>query len=317
MHFCIRQTGGLVPRAQRRGLSSAGLARGFALFWVLLLSSPIVHAQATTTISTLPYQITAPGAYVLASDLVLDTNVSAISIQAGNVTLDCEGHKISSSTRYPDFAAISAVVGLSDVTIKNCTVVNFDRGITAGWRGYRTRILDNQILDSGTRGITILGSDALVSGNRVIGLRSKPGSFSEGIFLREFDTGILSTNVRVLDNVVADVFGDSGARAIVVGQSSAPEIAGNTLLDVRANPAYLNYAIYIYFPEYAAGPYVENALIRQNVMMARTLPAGYESDHAYAGMPDAAAVCSGNISVGFPVMDYSSCRLLERNVDIQ
>lgn len=316
MHFCIRQTGGLVPRAQRRGLSSAGLARGFALFWVLLLS-PIVHAQSTTTISTLPYQITASGTYILASDLVLDTNVSAISIQAGNVTLDCGGHKISSSTRYPDFAAISAVVGLSDVTIKNCTVVNFDRGITAGWRGYRTRILDNQILDSGTRGITILGSDALVSGNRVIGLRSKPGSFSEGIFLREFDTGILSTNVRVLDNVVADVFGDSGARAIVVGQSSAPEIAGNTLLDVRANPAYLNYAVYIYFPEYTAGPYVENALIRQNVMMARTLPAGYESDHAYAGKPNAAAFCSGNISVGFPVMDYSSCQLLERNVDIQ
>lgn len=318
MKSSIRRARALAAHAQPSGLKKrTGIAWISALFGVLFLCSPVAHAQSVTTISTLPYEIKAPGTYVLAGDLTLDASVSAIAIQAGNVTVDCHGYRITSATRYPDMLAIFAEVGLSDVVIKNCTVVNFDRGITAGWRGYRTQILDNQVLDGGTRGITILGSDALVSGNRVIGLRSKPGGTSEGIFLREFDAGILSVNVRVLDNVVASIFGDSSTRGIVVGPSSAPEIAGNTILDVRANPAYSHYSYYIHFPEYVTGPFVENALIRQNVMMSRTLPAEYVSDRVYAGLPDAAAVCRDNVSVGFRVIDYSPCRLPERNVDIQ
>lgn len=318
MKFNIRRAWTLAThtypcRLQKR----AGIARIFVSLGFLFLCSSMAHAQSVTTISALPYEIKASGTYVLAGDLTLDENVSAIAIQASNVTLDCRGYRVTSATRYPDIVAIYAVVGQSDVGIKNCTIVNFDRGITAGWGGYRTQILDNQVLDGGARGITILGSDALVSGNRVIGLRGKPGGTSEGIALREFDTGILSVNVRVLDNVVANIFGDNGARGIFVGQSSAPEIAGNTILDVRTNPAYYYYSYYIHFPEYVTGPFVENALIRQNVMMSRMLPAEYVSDRAYAGQPNVAAACRDNVSVGFRVIDYSTCQILERNVDIE
>lgn len=318
MDFYIRWPDGVVRRVQRGGLRNiGGLALVSMLFFLLLSASPMVHAQSTTTISTLPYQIATPGAYVLAGDLTFDaSNAPAVSIQAGNVILDCNGHRISSLNRIPDLPAVSAAVGLSDVSIRNCTVVNFDRGITAGWRGYRTQIVDNQILNGGSRGITILGSDALVSGNRIIGLRSKPAGVSEGIWVREFDTGILSANIRVFDNVVADVIGDVGARGIVVGQSSAPQIVGNTLMDIRANPAYSNYAYYLFFPEMAAAPYVENALVRQNVMMARTLQAAYAPDRVYAGQVNAAAACRDNVSVGFRVIDYSVCQVPDRNVDI-
>lgn len=317
MKSSIRRARALAVQVQPCGLQRASIAWIFTLFGILSLYSSAAHAQSITTISTLPYEIKTPGTYVLAGNLTLDANVAAIAIQSGNVTLDCRGFRISAATRYPDIVAIFAVVGLSDVSIKNCTVVNFDRGITAGWGGYRTQILDNQVLDGGPRGITILGSDALVSGNRVIGLRSKPGGTSEGIMLREFDAGILSVNVRVLDNVVADIFGDSFTRGIVVGSSSAPEIAGNTILDVRPNPAYLSYSSYIHFPEYVTGPFVENAVIRQNVMMSRMLPGEYVPDRAYAGKPQAAAACRDNVSVGFRVIDYSPCQLPERNVDIE
>lgn len=318
MKFNIRRAWTLATNTRPYRLQKkTGIARIFASFGFLFLCSSMAHAQSVTTISALPYEIKVPGTYVLAGNLTLDANVSAIAIHASNVTLDCGGHKIASTARYPDVTAIVAVGGLSDVVIKNCTIVNFDRGITAGYRGHRTQILDNQVLDGGVRGITILGSDALVSGNRVIGLRSKPGGLSEGIWLREFDTGILSANVRVLDNVVADVFGDSSARGIVVSQSGAPEIAGNSILDIRANPVYSSYSYYLYFPESATGLFVENALVRQNVMMSRTLPGAYVPDRAYAGQANAAVVCRDNVSVGFRVIDYSACELPERNVDIQ
>jgi len=318
MKSSIHRARTLAAHAQPYGLGTRACIVGIsALFGALFLCSSVARAQSVTTISTLPYEIKTPGTYVLAGNMALDANVAAIAIQSGNVTLDCRGYRITGATRYPDIVAIFAVVGLSDVSIKNCTVVNFDRGITAGWGGYRTQILDNQVIDGGARGITILGSDALVSGNRVIGLRSKPGGTSEGIMLREFDAGILSVNVRVLDNVVANIFGDSITRGIVVGQSSAPEIAGNTILDIRGNPAYSSYSYYIHFPEYVTGPFVENAVVRQNVMMSRMLPAEYVSDRAYGGKPQATAACRDNVSVGFRVIDYSTCQLPERNVDIE
>ena len=293
------------------------VARVSAILCFLAMSSFVVHAQSVTSIDSLPYQIQASGNYVLGGDLSLDANAAAISILAGNVTLDCAGHRITSITQYPDIVAISAAVDLSDVVIRNCTVVNFDRGITAGWRAYRTRILDNQVLDGGARGITVLGHDALVSGNRVIGLRGKPGGTSEGISVREFDVGISSTNVKVLDNVVADIFGDKDAKGIVINQSTAPEIVGNTILDVRANPSFYYYSYYIYFTDFVYAPFVEGVLVRNNVMMSRMLSGAYVVDRAYGGMDNAAASCTGNVSVGFRLLNYSPCLLLDRNVDIQ
>jgi hypothetical protein len=96
----------------------------------------------TTTISALPYTITAPGTYVLASNLPLNgsNNFAAISIQgpiAGPVVLDLGGFTVAATLS-------SSATGLNisnvnnnspvnyPVTIQNGTITGFSQGASIG-----------------------------------------------------------------------------------------------------------------------------------------------------------------------------------------
>jgi hypothetical protein len=88
-------------------LPSKLCARASSVLKVIVLSALIgtpwwaaaVQAQTVTVITSLPYQISAPGSYVLAHDLVVATSATAISIMASEVTLDCSGYSISNDVR--------------------------------------------------------------------------------------------------------------------------------------------------------------------------------------------------------------------------
>lgn len=294
-----------------------------ATLWVLLaLLVPMAYAQSTTTIASLPYEIRTPGTYVLASDLVaaISTGSSAISIYSSDVTLDCLGHSITDSVRGTGTRGIVGYADLSDVTIQNCTLSNFDGGITVGERNYRPRLIRNRILDGGVRGIMIRGHNAFVSENRVIGLRTIGTGTSTGIVLTAFDANadVLSEDAVISHNVVADVRGDYQSFGITVTPSIRPVIADNSILDIRPNTEAIVYLYFYYIEQDHPGPTV-GATIRNNVMMSsRPGVDGYEDIYLWdADLRDAGSSCTDNTAIGFAQISYSICGEQDGNLIVQ
>ncbi|KAF1718056.1 hypothetical protein CSC74_03935 [Pseudoxanthomonas yeongjuensis] len=282
----------------------------------------MAYAQSTTIITSLPYEIRTPGTYVLANDLVaaVNTGSSAISIYSSDVTLDCLGHSITDSVRVAGSRGVVGYADLSDVTIQNCTLSNFDGGITVGERNYRPRLIRNRILDGGVRGIMIRGHNAFVSENRVIGLRTISAGTSTGMVLTAFDgnADVLSEDAVISHNVVADVRGDYQSFGITVTPSIRPVIADNSILDIRPNTEAIVYLYFYYIEQDHPGPTV-GALIRNNVMMSsRPGVDGYEDIYLWdADLRDAESRCTDNTAIGFAQISYSICSEQDGNVIMQ
>jgi hypothetical protein len=124
-------------------------------YYILALLTSALMAQAaptaTTTITALPFTITAPGTYVLKSNLIFasDPNGTAIQIETtvqGPVTLDLQGFTITgpnagfNGTTTPISYGISiggdtASRGIANqypITIKNGTLTAFTNDVRAG-----------------------------------------------------------------------------------------------------------------------------------------------------------------------------------------
>lgn len=115
-------------------LPSALVTKVSAVFLLALagwLTTPNAKAQAPTVIAALPYTISAPGDYVLNSNLTYNASTgSAITFAIGNVTLDFKGHFISGLAA----GAGTSATGLfannrANITIRNGTIVGFLYGI--------------------------------------------------------------------------------------------------------------------------------------------------------------------------------------------
>lgn len=277
--------------------------------WVLALAlfAPVALAQSTTIITSLPYEIQTPGTYVLAEDLTVGSSTQAISVRASNVTLDCMGHSITHSVRVKSSRGIVVDPGLSDVTVQNCSLYNFDGGITIGVRTHRMQLIRNRILGGGAWGILVRGHGSLVSENHVIGLRSI-SSRSEGIILALFDEAIPSDDVIFSHNVIADIYGVYEALGISVYGGVRPVLTDNSILDIRQGGGI---ALYL-----SLAPAVD-AVIRNNVMMHRAASDDERPVYAWDGRANYAIECTGNTIIGFEQISYTICSDQRGNVVMQ
>ena len=114
----------------------------------LLGGAATVHAQ--TVITSLPYTITATGAYVLNGNLSSSqTSGNLITVNASNVTIDFQGHFISgavgntSQTTYGIYASER-----SNLTIKNGTIAHCQTGIEIDGNGSATTNSVNHQIDN-------------------------------------------------------------------------------------------------------------------------------------------------------------------------
>src|SRR4026209_2475226 len=106
---------------------------------ITILAAPLLvlvalHARpaaAETTVCTqinaLPTTISAPGHYCLNYNFAADYVTAAVNINASNVDLDCNGHVVTQ-------IGASWVAGVyannkNQVTVRNCVLVGFGRGI--------------------------------------------------------------------------------------------------------------------------------------------------------------------------------------------
>ena len=121
----------------------------FTLLPLALLLASAIAAHAQTVINHVPYTITVAGDYVLGSNLnSSQTSGVLITINAGNVTLDLQGHYLSGPVSGTNNVDGIIAQERANVTIRNGTVAHCHYGINLEGNGGSTTNNLNHILDS-------------------------------------------------------------------------------------------------------------------------------------------------------------------------
>ncbi|HEY0661002.1 MAG TPA: right-handed parallel beta-helix repeat-containing protein [Lysobacter sp.] len=193
----------------------------------MAVSLPAARAAAsydncTGFVTTLPATIATQGVWCLKQDLsTAITSGNAIAITANNVTLDCNGFKLGGLAA----GAASTATGIGssrlNLTIRNCSVRGFRRGISLVGVDSGGHLVEDNRLDGNLHtGIQVGGERNRVQRNVVVNTGGAPGqAFSYGI----------EANADVVDNTVSGVFATAvntqptGVR--VLGDGS--EVRGN------------------------------------------------------------------------------------------
>ena len=206
-----------------------------AVFGASLLAMPSAHAETFDTcngfITTLPASIGTQGVYCLKQDLSTSAaSGQAISINANNVTLDCNGYKIGglaagSSTLTTGIYAQSKL----NITIRNCTLRGFETGIrlSDGTGSSGGHVVEDNRLDLNTAiGIYVGGDNSTVRRNFVLNSGGSP--------FTTYPRGIATEgNVDVIENTVAGVFTAAapggGAMGVETTASESSNVVGNRI----------------------------------------------------------------------------------------
>jgi hypothetical protein len=141
-----------------------------------LAGTAAADTSACTVIASLPTVLSTPGKYCLQKDFsTAAASGTLISIQADDVRLDCNGHRLSGLPAGPDTQAV-AIGGdnINFATVRNCRIRGFHDGIVV-------RIVEPYLVDSvgnviednrldglGGHGISIDGYGGVVRRNHVI-----------------------------------------------------------------------------------------------------------------------------------------------------
>ncbi|WP_167285318.1 right-handed parallel beta-helix repeat-containing protein [Marilutibacter alkalisoli] len=201
----------------------------------LLVFSPVHRAHAagsygncTGFIDSLPATIGTQGTWCLRKDLSTGmSSGNAITVNANNVTLDCNGFKIG---------GLAAGVGTNangiradnrfNLTVRRCNVRGFRAGIhTSGGGGH---LIEHNRLDGNTLvGLAIQSSASRISSNHVIdtGGSTATTGFAEGVFA--------TSGVDIVDNTVSGVLptpngsGIGWAYGIYANSNDGGTITGN------------------------------------------------------------------------------------------
>lgn len=251
-----------------------------------------------TLISSVPFDITAPGRYCYAANLV-SPSFYGVRIEASDVELDCRGFSTTTSMgRTGGTDGISVINGARHATIQNCKVIGFDRGITAFAGSTYARIANNHVDASLSTGIGAWGNYAQITGNRVSNTHPEdPTQQAEGIVLLPTSPEIAARGQVVTNNVVVNTYGGSLAAGIHVLGSTSPLISGNSIMELSTTSGGI--AIGLWLGNWAQGANTTGARITGNQTMSR-------NTMFYDVLQSGPMVrCDGNIIIG--TLSGSAC----------
>ena len=213
----------------------------FAVMACVALSAPRLPAPAaaapsfdscTGIVTSLPAVITTPGIWCL--DEALTSNLAsgyAISIDTDNVTLDCNGFRLSNLGA----GVATAATGIyahqrRNVTVRDCDV----RGFWTGTKVSATpaRVTGSRFEGNLQYGIRMVGDQGVIDGNRVY---DTGGSSLAPSAIAIHAVGMID----IQDNTVSGVFanGNATARGIVVQNNVAGTVRGNRLREMTGKVA--------------------------------------------------------------------------------
>ena len=228
---------------------------------LLVTGAPARAAPAydacTGTITSIPVVISSQGTWCLKGDLstAMDSG-KAISIEANNVTLDCNGFKVGGLAAGTATLTEGIVSSNLNTVIRACHVRGFRVGISVGADGAVVEdnrveantqvgivamtgavIRRNLVLDTGgapnsTATAISAGGSTGVSGNRVDGTVASPGNTLGGYGIYGFNPD----GLVIEENIVVGIHaGSTGASPILIGGvGPRGTVSGNIVSGVGA-----------------------------------------------------------------------------------
>ena len=188
-----------------------------ALVLVILPAAPILADEARIPIFQ-PTTITQPGYYILTRDLS-PASVTAITIQADNVTVDLNGRAINSA---PSQGAIAVNGAFQNVTIRNGRLLGGDFGVNAVASAPGTvnlRVERVEIRNTAFVGVQVFGAGIV----QLISCRITDSGGDATYILPQ--TGGTAFTGQFIDNVIDNV----GRFGLDVGGGRGVEVRGNVI----------------------------------------------------------------------------------------
>jgi len=172
-----------------------------------------------TAISALPATISTAGTYCLNNNLYYSASTgAAINITASKVVLDCNDHSIT-NTRTPGPGTSYGIIASnqSHVTIRNCQVQSFYRGISfyesLSFGSHDNRVEHNDVQRSSLAGTQIAGSNNIISNNRVTqNVGNGADNYTYGILVSSYSGRGVGNLVE--HNLVTDIAPGANVRVI-------------------------------------------------------------------------------------------------------
>ena len=157
-------------------------------------------------IDAVPLDISTPGTWCLRHDVITNAEVrGAVNIRSNNVTIDCNGFRLSNLPAGLGTHSVGVLAwGLSNLTVRNCTIQGFLTGVLIGGGPPGTSnpppgtghvIENNRLQQNRYSGIEVVGFGSIVQGNIVTHTGGGPG-FGHAWGIRGLG------GVDVIDNIV-------------------------------------------------------------------------------------------------------------------
>jgi len=211
-------------------------------------------AQACTTISSLPYTISASGNYCLTANHTVNmVSGSAITVDASDVVLDCKDFIVRNNATNANGSSNGVNIASEHaVTVKNCRIMGgFTNGIRATQNNssanvsYYNTIVDNYIAGPYWHGIYAYGSGIEIRDNRVYDIGGQANNFAAGIRIGASTLAEQPKFFLVRGNLIAGtnspnnnaygILGDNPQASIIIENATHATYSGN--------PAYRSYGV--------------------------------------------------------------------------
>jgi hypothetical protein len=157
-------------------------------------------APAVTTITSLPYSITAPGVYELQSNLTVNGGLYAIDVLASDATINLNGFTIT-QTAVGKGSGVMTANAANNLTVLNGTISGFEYGLDLG---PQCNVQDVQLFNN-RYGVYFGGDNSQVTGCLIVGTGAAGNGVGvygggSGILVKDnqvsqFATGIISVSV--------------------------------------------------------------------------------------------------------------------------
>jgi parallel beta helix pectate lyase-like protein len=171
----------------------------------LMLLTAAGYGQLAHPITSLPFNISESGKYVLERDLKLSSNVDAITVNASFVRLDLNGFSIANEAITGGQKSATGIKadGFSNVEIRNGEIRGFSTGIEIS-KGSGHVVENLRILDNDINGLTLNDcTDSVIRTCEILRDAPSPILGAAGIDLQG------GSGNRVVNNAIAGVVPDA------------------------------------------------------------------------------------------------------------
>ena len=163
------------------------------------------YDNCTGFIDTVPAVVGTQGVWCLRAHQVAPiTTGAAITVNTNNVTIDCNGFRLSNLPADPP-STLRGILAINrrNVTVRNCNVQGFHIGIHLSGSNSGGALVEDNLLDGNLyTGISVNGSDNLIRRNHVISTGGAPNS--------EGNTYGIDARADLEDNTIDHVFTTTG-----------------------------------------------------------------------------------------------------------